>query len=118
MGDLSNNFSSAEFAFPACGATSVSEDLVRKLQAARDDLEGPIYISSGFRCKEHNLKVGGVEESSHTKGAAVDIKVATSRDRWLLLWVLLQKFDRIGIGKDFIHVDVDEDKVNEVVWLY
>ena len=28
------------------------------------------------------------------------------------------EFYRIGISKSFIHVDIDEDKVSPVIWVY
>ena len=39
----------------------------------RQHVNYPLTISSGFRCKTHNKKVGGVENSKHTTGMAVDI---------------------------------------------
>jgi len=35
----------------------------------------PIRISSGYRCKELNRRVGGSQTSQHTKGCAVDFTV-------------------------------------------
>ena len=39
----------------------------------RSHINYPLIITSGFRCKTHNEKVGGLELSSHTVGRAVDI---------------------------------------------
>ena len=75
-------------------------------------------INSGFRCNAHNLNVDGVKNSSHTKGEAVDIKAEHSWTRWNLMRILPAYFYRIGIGKEFIHVDVSEDKDERVLWLY
>lgn len=38
----------------------------------REFLGCPIVVSSGFRCKELNKKVGGVYNSKHLEGLAVD----------------------------------------------
>ena len=35
--------------------------------------EGNLIITSGYRCKELNEKIGGVSNSHHTLGAAADI---------------------------------------------
>ena len=46
------------------------------LQPLRDHLGKPVVVSSGYRCKDLNKKVGGVENSQHLKGEAADIKVS------------------------------------------
>ena len=55
------------------------------LQPLRDHLGKPVFVSSGYRCKDLNRKVGGVENSQHLKGEAADIKV---RDREELIDVM------------------------------
>ena len=55
------------------------------LQPIRDHLGKPVVVSSGYRCKDLNKKVGGVENSQHLKGEAADIKV---RDREELIDVM------------------------------
>ena len=80
----------------------------------------PFKISSGYRCKKHNLEVGGVKNSAHLKGLAVDIEVLDSVSRLKILRALvIVGFNRIGISKGFIHVDVDVDKTKpDNIWLY
>ncbi|MCH3884520.1 D-Ala-D-Ala carboxypeptidase family metallohydrolase [Tenacibaculum aquimarinum] len=79
------------------------------------------WINSGARSPSHNRKVGGVSNSSHKIPIckAVDIKapskfirnhlVATARD---------VGFKRIGVGKTFVHLDVDALKSQYVAWGY
>ena len=55
------------------------------LQPLRDHLGKPVVVSSGYRCKDLNKKVGGVENSQHLKGEAADSKV---RDREELVDVM------------------------------
>lgn len=43
------------------------------LDPAREKLGMPITVSSGFRCPEVNKKVGGVGNSQHLNGEAVDL---------------------------------------------
>lgn len=45
------------------------------LQPIRDKLGKPMIITSGYRCQGLNKKVGGVSNSQHTKGQAVDFYV-------------------------------------------
>ena len=43
------------------------------LEPLRVAMGEPIKISSGFRCRELNAKVGGVYNSQHVKGQAADL---------------------------------------------
>ena len=45
------------------------------LQPIRDILQKPMIISSGYRCPELNKLVGGVSNSQHLEGKAVDFTV-------------------------------------------
>lgn len=79
----------------------------------------PVLLRSGFRDSEYNAKVGGVKDSSHCKGLAMDISCSDSSHRLLYLRsALAAGFRRIGIGKDFLHLDIDSDKPQDVIWLY
>ena len=49
------------------------------LEPARQRLGKPITVNSGFRCKVHNKTVGGVANSQHMRGEAVDIRFQDSR---------------------------------------
>ena len=51
----------------------ISEELVKKLEELRDALGCKIEIINGYRCKEHNAKVGGAKNSTHLLGYAADI---------------------------------------------
>ena len=104
----------------------MSEKLVKTLDEIREVYGKPIIINSGYRTEAHNAKVGGkmpdangIGGSSHLKGLAVDIHCTTSQERHDLLQLfLLHNITRIGIAKTFIHIDVDEDKAQRVIWTY
>lgn len=49
--------------------------IVYCLQPIRDKLNKPMVITSGYRCNEVNKLVGGVSNSQHCKGQAVDFTV-------------------------------------------
>ena len=112
------HFSKSEFKCPCCSKAVVSRKLVFMLDLARDIAGVPFKISSGYRCKKHNLEVGGVKDSAHLKGLAVDIEVPDNVSRLKILRALvIVGFNRIGISKGFIHVDIDKSKPNNI-WLY
>ena len=48
---------------------------IRVLQPFRDRIGKPIIIHSGFRCRELNKLIGGVSNSQHLKGEAVDFHI-------------------------------------------
>ena len=99
------------------GFPQMDETLLKQLDTARHHAATPFVITSPVRCPDHNRKVGGVDDSSHTKGHAVDIAVRNSHARFRILKALIHAgFERIGIYPSFIHVDNDPDLPPEVCW--
>ncbi len=92
---------------------------LNRLSKARELAAIGFKITSGYRSPAHNTKVGGVPSSSHTVGRAVDIYAPTSTQKYLIINALLQAgFNRIGVAKNFIHVDDDPSKSEDVIWTY
>ena len=83
-------------------------ELVDMLDKARGIAGTPFIITSGFRTVAHNKEVGGVDNSSHTKGLAADLKV-TTKTRQKILRGLLNSGVPIFIEDcpNHIHVDID-----------
>lgn len=101
------------------GGEKIDSLLLYLLSKARELANVPFVITSGYRCEEYNKKVGGVGESAHTKGLAVDIAVVSGSARFAILQAaIIVGFTRIGIGKGFIHLDVDEKKPQRMAWMY
>jgi uncharacterized protein YcbK (DUF882 family) len=97
----------------------MSECFLEMLGEARGVANISFNITSGYRSPEHNKSVGGVLNSSHLKGMAVDIKCSDSRKRSIIVSSLIKAgFTRIGIASSFIHVDNDPDKSQNVMWTY
>lgn len=116
-----NHFLPHEFDSPDLKGSHVHMDsgFLMNLDRARHIANVPFIINSAYRTMEHNNLVGGIKDSSHLKGLAVDIKCVTSQQREKILFGLINAgFRRIGIGKNFIHVDSDYTKTVGVVWLY
>lgn len=113
---LSKNFSSHEFRCPCgCGSEEVHPKLIEILQKIRDQV-GPLRISSGNRCQEHNSGItGAARRSMHIPrdgiGHAADVKYyggSRGPDAILRLYVLADQFGATGLGlyHNRIHVDV------------
>ena len=103
---------------PGSGA-KMQNRFLEKLDLARDIAGILFIITSGYRTEEHNKLVGGVNSSSHTKGLAADISCRDSVSRFIIVNALFKAgFTRIGIADNFIHVDCDETKTQEVIWTY
>lgn len=94
-------------------------ELVQMLDDARHIAGIPFKLNSGFRTKSQNEKAGGVEDSAHLTGLAVDIACTSDTARHKII-TALQKvgFNRIGIAKTFVHCDIDKSKSPNVIWLY
>ena len=86
--------------------------LANQLQIIRDFIQQPIYINSGYRCKEHNAKIGGVKNSKHILGQAADMRVdnVSPEDLYEAIENLI-KFNHIfegglGVYQTFVHYDI------------
>ena len=100
---------------------NIHPDLKRTIVELEHRLGMEVTITSGYRDPEHNQDVGGVEGSEHTYDPAqgVDILCKRSVTRFRMLRELLDMgVQRIGIGKDFLHVGIAADKPQGVVWTY
>ena len=92
---------------------------VSMVDRIRNILGYPLRICSGYRTVLHNEEVGGVSDSAHCKGLAADISCSFGADRFRLIEAALAVgFKRIGIGKNFVHVDLDDSKPSPAIWLY
>jgi zinc D-Ala-D-Ala carboxypeptidase len=96
----------------------VSLSLIDILEASRQATGLSYRIMSGCRCPKHNEAEGGMFDSDHLTGEAADIQCMNSASRMVLLRDFVNRFDRIGIGKGFIHVGIRRDNPQNVMWLY
>lgn len=96
----------------------MNEDFMQQLQFARDGAGIPFILTSTVRTPEDNLKWGGVEDSAHLSGLAVDIRCNNSEERFRILrGIFGAGFVRVGVYEKHIHVDGDFSKPQEVVWV-
>ena len=93
-------------------------ELVQKLVKARGIAGIPFFLTSVYRTPEHNKKVGGVEDSSHTTGLAVDILIKDGVSGGKILLALVEAgFKRFGFYQDgHLHTDIDDSKPKPCYW--
>ena len=97
---------------------NMSKEFLFVLDEAREFAGIPFIINSAYRSPEHPLSIKN-PSSSHIKGLAVDIKATDSKTRFKIVKALIEVgFTRIGIADTFIHVDLDLDKTQNVIWTY
>ena len=70
---LSPHFNLVEFECLCCHRVMLDERIIPVLENVRAYIGLPIIITSGYRCQFHNQNVGGVPDSDHIYGWAVDI---------------------------------------------
>lgn len=107
MDKISVHFTAKEFECHCgrCFIQCIHPELVAKLEQLRKRIGLPITITSGFRCRDQNLTVGGKRFSQHLYGNAADIVVGNWKGD-ALANSASEFFDSIGVGDKFIHVDL------------
>jgi zinc D-Ala-D-Ala carboxypeptidase len=119
-------FKQSDFDDPSThsGGELMNPALLVSLDSLRGACGFPFIILSGYRSSEHNKSVGGAASSAHMvqkdgTAHAVDIKTSDSRQRYLLISNAIRAgFTRIGIGKNFVHIDNSTENPAEVIWDY
>lgn len=90
-----------------------AEETVRMADEIRRRAGVPLNVNSGVRCKRHNAEVGGVSNSLHTTGQAVDLSgnVSPARLREIAEQVQAEKMPgRGGLGRYDWGVHIDNGK--------
>lgn len=103
-------FKKSEFACKCgCSADSMDEKLIRTADKLRSHFGVAVTVSSGRRCAKHNAKVGGVANSRHTAGKAMDFCVAGKTAAQVLAYVQKQPEIRYSYAIDntYVHMDVE-----------
>ena len=119
-------FQVTEFDCKCKVGTGINMELafIKMLDECRELAGIPFKITSGYRCLLCNNKLieSGIKaskNSSHMSGVAADISAKTSAERYKILESAIKVgFKRIGIGKNFIHLDIDRTKTPNLIWTY
>lgn len=77
MGDVTKNFNKSEFKCKCCGINLTPNSFIQEIQKIVDYIGGDYcIITSGTRCKKHDITVGGNGKGMHTTGLAADIQIS------------------------------------------
>lgn len=107
-------FEKAEFACK-CGRycrgypAELNRTLVQAADRVRKHFGAPVIVSSGLRCPTHNANVGGVANSRHLSGKAMDFCVTGKTAAAVLEFIQQQPQIRYAYAIDgqYVHMDVD-----------
>ena len=76
---ITPNFSVSEMSCRCCGKEDMDSEFMRMLQELRNEV-GPLRITSGFRCEDHNEKISTTgRHGPHTEAKASDILISGER---------------------------------------
>ena len=111
---VTKNFEPSEFRC-RCGRCTGYPTFMRQVelkhaQHIRDHYGKPMKITSGIRCEYGNAKVGGVRDSGHLKGYAVDFYMAGVTDtvanrNKALAWIKQQPHHKFTYGANMVDSD-------------
>jgi uncharacterized protein YcbK (DUF882 family) len=109
---ISEDFRLSEFESKDNSSVKIFPELVRKVQKVRDLVGLPVRINSGYRTPERNAEVGGVPNSLHCQGRAVDISCAFVSLALLTVAAIMAGFPGVIVYSkyNFLHCDLREIK--------
>ena len=58
-----------------CGLNNMNLKVIKIADKVREHFGSPAIVTSGTRCQKHNKEVGGVSNSRHLQGKAIDMYV-------------------------------------------
>lgn len=114
---LNNFFNRSEFACKCgCGFDTVDCELLKILTNVRLHFNKPTIITSGCRCKSHNLKIGGATNSFHIKAKASDIQVRDIKPLDVYEFLCNVYPNKYGfiLYSNWVHVDSRDIKYRDI----
>lgn len=110
---ITEHFDSKEFACPCCGRDDINKELVERLERLFAAIGADkIIISSGIRCPDYSVSVGGYRNDMHVNKGAADLVVYKDGKPMSSFAVAaiaedLGLFNGIGvIDEAYIHLDI------------
>lgn len=118
---MSKYFAPSEFkrCVPSCRIEDMDGEFLEILDRVREAAGIPLVLNCAYRSKAHEKSKGRTGNSAHTRGKAVDIRCNSNANRMKIVSAALEVgISRIGIGRNFIHIDNDESLTQGVIWHY
>lgn len=108
------------------GVVPISMDLVKRLDRICEAIGLPVTVQFGVRCQAaQNRRKGGPSWSPHVPhgddgvGTAADILCPDKKYRYkIIAAAILAGIDAIGIGPNFVHLEINHREGVQVCWLY
>lgn len=112
QGYITKNFRYSEFECKCgkCKSQKINSSIVAFAQQIRDYFGKPVIVNSGYRCREHNVKVGGVSKSQHVNGNALDIVVKNVSPIEVAKYCETIGIKGIGVYQWGCHIDTRDTK--------
>ena len=74
----------------------------------RSQVDFPMIVTSGYRCKKHNKDVGGARYSFHARGMAADFHMVDAKQRYELVEAAIAAGLSVIVYSNFVHLDARE----------
>lgn len=86
----------------------MQEKVVKAADKVREHFGKPMTVSSGIRCTRHNAAVGGVSNSRHLQGKAIDFCISGFSASSVLAYVQTLPEIRYtyAINSNYVHMDI------------
>lgn len=102
--DLIKHFKKSEFTCKCgCGLNNIQLGVVKIADEVREHFGSPAIVTSGTRCEKNNKEVGGVSNSRHLKGKAIDMYVKNIS--WYDLLKYLKELEQKGKIRYCYHIN-------------
>jgi uncharacterized protein YcbK (DUF882 family) len=118
-------FSFSELKCKGTDECNMDEDFMKRLVDLRHEFNEPMIISSAYRHISYNQVIGGVKNSPHLYGKAVDVLVSGKAAYRLMKMAMEHGFTGIGISQKgphegrFLHIDtMDNSDIHPRPWIW
>lgn len=102
--DVIKHFKKSEFTCKCgCGLNNIQLEIVKIADEVREHFGNPAIVTSGTRCTKHNAEVGGVANSRHLTGKAIDMYVQNVN--WNNLLEYLRELEQKGKIRYCYHIN-------------
>jgi hypothetical protein len=101
--DSIKHFKKSEFTCKCgCGLNNIQIEVVKIADEVREHFRSPAIVTSGTRCTKHNAEVGGVRNSRHIQGKAIDMYLQNVN--WYDLLEYLRELEQKGKIRYCYHI--------------